>query len=272
MPTRIERAFAAAREQRRPALVAFVTGGDPDLARSEEVLLALERGGADVLEVGVPFSDPVADGPVIQRSSERALLAGATLDGVIALCARVRPRLAAPLVLFTYLNPILRLGLSRFMERASRAGVDGLLVVDLPVEESAELSGMAREAGLDRIQLVSPTTTDERLAAAARSGSGFLYAISSLGVTGARKALGEEARWLVERARRATDLPVAVGFGISHPDQVREVGGWADGVVVGSSIVNVVAETGPGEAPGPRVEAHVRWLLGGEAPGRGGRQ
>ena len=262
MATRLDAAFAAAREQRRTGLVTFVMAGDPDLRRSEQVLLALDRAGSDVVEVGVPFSDPVADGPVIQRASERALAAGTTLDRVLALCSAVRPRMRAPLVLFTYLNPVLRLGVARFVEQAAGAGVDGLLVVDLPLEESGRLRDAAGAAGMDRINLVSPTTSQPRISQAASMGSGFLYAISTLGVTGARQALGGEARRLVERIRRETAMPVAVGFGISHPDQVREVGHWADAAVVGSSIVNLVAGCAGREDLGDRVEAHVRWLLG----------
>jgi len=246
-----------------------VTGGDPDLHRSEQVLLALERGGADIIEIGVPFSDPVADGPVIQRASERALAAGATLERVLALCSRVRSRISAPVVLFTYLNPMLRFGWSRFAAKAADAGVDGLLVVDLPLEEFTSLGDPVREAGIDPILLLSPTTTQARIRRAAAAGSGFLYAISALGVTGARAEVSDEARRLVERIRPETRLPVAVGFGISGPDQVRQVGRWADAAVVGSSIVKVIAETGDHDDLAERVENRVRWLLGRDPSGPG---
>ncbi len=262
MATRIDAALAAVREQQRTGLVTFVTAGDPDLRRSREVLLGLDRGGSDVIEVGVPFSDPVADGPVIQRASERALAGGTTLDLVLELCADVRPLLRAPIVLFSYLNPILRLGLTQFVERAARSGIDGLLVVDLPIEESARLRDASREAGLDQILLVSPTTSQQRLRQAASVGSGFLYAISTLGVTGVRAAVADEARALLSRIRQETAMAVAVGFGISHPDQVREVGGFADAAVVGSSIVDLVGRRAGCDDIGAEVAAHVRWLLG----------
>ena len=262
MAARIEAALAATRQQGRAGLVAFVTAGDPDLRRSAQILVALDRAGADIIEVGVPFSDPIADGPVIQQASGRALSAGATLDRVLGLCADVRSMIHAPLVLFSYLNPILRLGPGRFVDRATAAGVDGMLVVDLPIEESAPWREAARSAGIDQIHLVSPTSGPERIRRAAAAGSGFLYAISRLGVTGARAVIGGEARRLVERVRRETSLPVAVGFGISHPDQVREIGRWADAAVVGSSIVNVVAGSAHREDVADLVEAHVRWLLG----------
>ena len=264
MAGRIEKAFAAVREQQRAGLVTFVTAGDPDLRRSREILLGLDRGGSDVVEVGVPFSDPVADGPVIQRASERALAAGTTLDLVLELCADVRPLMRAPMVLFSYLNPILRLGVTRFVERALQAGIDGLLVVDLPIEESAGLRDGAQAAGLDQIHLVSPTTSQERIRRAASLGSGFLYAISTLGVTGVRSALDDSARDLVARIRRETSMPVAVGFGISHPDQVREVGCFADAAVVGSAIVTLVARSAGSAQIGAYVEGYVRWLSGRE--------
>lgn len=264
--TRIEAAFAATRREGRTGLIAFVTGGDPDLSRSAQVLLALDRAGADIIEVGVPFSDPIADGPVIQRASARALSAGATLDRVLELCAGVRPKLRSPLVLFSYVNPILRLGPDTFIRRAVDAGVDGLLVVDLPIEESAPWRNEARAAGIDQINLVSPTSSRERIRRTAAAGSGFLYAISTLGVTGARARIGGEARQLVERVRGETSLPVAVGFGVSHPDHVREIGLWADAAVVGSSIVDVVEKTAHQEDVARHVGRHVSWLLGRDAP------
>lgn len=264
MARRIEATLEAARRDRRVGLIAFVTAGDPDLDRSADVMVALDRAGADIIEVGVPFSDPVADGPVIQRASCRALAAGATLARVLGLCARVRPRVRAPLVLFTYLNPILRMGPDAFIDHAADAGVDGLLVVDLPVEEPAPWRARTRAAGIDQICLVSPASGPERIRRAAAAGSGFLYAISTLGVTGTRARVGDEARQLVERVRRETTLPVAVGFGVSHPDHVREIGRWAEAAVVGSSIVKVVEESAGGEDLAARVAEHVGWLLGRE--------
>ena len=227
-----------------PGLVTYVTAGDPDLPRTEGILRALDRAGADVLEVGVPFSDPLADGPVIQRATERALAAGTTLAQVLDMVGRVRSSVQAPIVIFSYANPILRLGAERFADRARDAGVDGVLVLDLPIEEADEFRNMLSVRGIDTILLLSPTTTDERLRKAAALGSGFLYAISRLGVTGARDRIADGAHEMVERIRRVSDLPVALGFGISKPEHVREVGQWADAAVVGSALVNVIAEAG----------------------------
>jgi tryptophan synthase alpha chain len=240
--------------------VTYVTAGDPDLARSEGILRALDRGGADVLEVGVPFSDPLADGPVIQRATERALTSGTTLGGVLDAVARVRAAVRAPVVIFSYVNPLLRLGVERFADRAAEAGVDGVLVLDLPLEEAGGVRGMLAARGIDTILLLSPTTTDERLQKAATLGSGFLYAISRLGVTGARDQLADGAEHMVRRIRRVSDLPIALGFGISKPEHVREVGRWADAAVVGSALVNVIAEAGASPALNERVEEYVRWL------------
>jgi tryptophan synthase alpha chain len=258
--SQLEATFARIREQKTPGLVAYVTAGDPDLPRTEAILRALDRAGADVIEVGVPFSDPLADGPVIQRATERALAAGTTLSGVLDLVGRVRPDLRAPIVIFSYANPILRLGAERFADRARDAGVDGVLVLDLPIEEADDFRGMLAARGIDTILLLSPTTSDERLRKAASLGSGFLYAISRLGVTGARDQIAEGAQEMVERIRRVSDLPVALGFGISKPDHVREVGRWADAAVVGSALVSVIAEAGAAGDLTNRVEEYVRWL------------
>jgi tryptophan synthase alpha chain len=243
-----------------PGLVAYVTAGDPDLPRTEGILRALERGGADVIEVGVPFSDPLADGPVIQRATERALAGGTTLAGVLDMVGRLRPALRTPIVLFSYVNPILRLGAERFADRARDAGVDGVLVLDLPIEEAGEFRTLMASRGIDTILLLSPTTTDDRLRKAASLGSGFLYAISRLGVTGARDAIAEGAEDMVRRIRTCSSLPIALGFGISKPEHVREVGKWADAVVVGSALVSVIAEGAVSDDLNRRVEEYVRWL------------
>jgi len=253
-------AFARVRARGTPGLVTYVTAGDPDLARTGGVLTALDRGGADVIEVGVPFSDPLADGPVIQRATERALAAGTTLSGVLDLVGEVRPSLGAPIVIFSYANPILRLGAERFGDRAREAGVDGVLVLDLPIEEADDFRNMLRVRGIDTILLLSPTTTDDRLRKAAALGSGFLYAISRLGVTGARDQIADGAREMVERIRRVSTLPVALGFGISKPEHVRAVGQWADAAVVGSALVSVMAQEGASSDLNTRVEEYVRWL------------
>lgn len=248
----------------RPRLVAFVTAGDPDLERSRDVVLALARAGADVIEVGVPFSDPIADGPAIQRASERALAAGGTLATTLDLVADVRKTSDVPIVLFTYVNPVLRMGRETFVDRAATVGVDGVLLLDIPIEESEEMKEALDRRGIDQIFLISPTTSDVRLAAAARLGRGFLYAISRLGVTGTRDAVAGSARPLVDRIRSVTSLPVALGFGISRPEHVREVMTYSDAAVVGSAIVEVIAQaTRAGNDVGAEVEKFVRWLKTG---------
>jgi tryptophan synthase alpha chain len=258
--SRLAETFARLRAKGAPGLVTYVTAGDPDVPRTEEILAALDRAGADVLEVGVPFSDPLADGPVIQRATERALASGTTLAQVLDLIGRMRSSVQAPIVVFSYANPILRLGAERFADRARDAGVDGVLVLDLPIEEADEFRNMLAVRGIDTILLLSPTTTDERLRKAASLGSGFLYAISRLGVTGVRDRIADGAHEMVERIRRVSDLPVALGFGISKPEHVREVGQWADAAVVGSALVNVIAEAGSSADLTTRVEEYVRWL------------
>jgi tryptophan synthase alpha chain len=260
--SRLDAAFERLRRRGETGLVAYVTAGDPDLDRSASVLQAVDRGGADVIEVGVPFSDPVADGPVIERASGRALAAGGSLSATIALVAGTRPRLQAPVVLFTYVNPVLAMGEARFAARAAAAGVDGVLVLDLPLEEAETFRGTLAAAGLDMIFLISPTTTDERIERAASLGSGFLYAISRLGVTGARATLSRGVGDLVGRIRARTKLPVALGFGLSTPEHVREAGTWADAAVVGSALVDVIAEAGTAVDLEARVERFVRGLKG----------
>lgn len=257
---RLAETFARIRKAGEPGLVTYVTAGDPDIPRSEGILRALDRAGADVIEVGVPFSDPLADGPVIQRATERALASGTTLATVLDMIGRVRKDVQAPIVIFSYANPILRLGMESFVERAAAAGVDGVLVLDLPIEESGDFRNLLQQRGIDTILLLSPTTTDERLRAAAALGSGFLYAISRLGVTGAREQVADGAQEMVERIRRVSDVPVALGFGISTPEHVRDVGRWADAAVVGSALVSVIAESGASESLNTRVEEYVRWL------------
>jgi tryptophan synthase alpha chain len=232
-------------------LVAYLTCGDPDIATTREIVLAAIDAGADVVELGVPFSDPVADGPVIQRASERALRNRTTLADVLEIAASVRKqRSSAGLIIFSYLNPILRFGLERFCAAAADAGVDGALVTDLPVEEAQDyLANMCRRE-LSTIFLAAPTSTDQRLKSIAEVSTGFLYAVSRTGVTGTRQELATDARRLVKRLRRYTKLPIAVGFGISTAEQVQEVAQFADAAVVGSAIVQVVENAAPqGSAP-----------------------
>ena len=233
---------------RKPALVAYVTCGDPNLPTTRDVILAAIEAGASVIELGVPFSDPLADGPVIQRASERALTHGTTLEHVLKLAAEIREHSqSAGLVVFSYLNPILRMGLAKFCHVARAAGVDGTLITDLPVEESTDYLREARKNDLATIFLAAPTSTDQRLKriAEASSGFGFIYAISRTGVTGARAEMTNDAKTLVKRIRRFSKLPVAVGFGISTPDHFAAVGKFAEAAVVGSAIVHVI-EQNPG--------------------------
>ena len=260
--SRITETFAQLKAAGRPGLVTYITAGDPSLARTRDLLFALARAGADVIELGVPFSDPLADGPVIQRATERALAAGTTLDAVLGLVAEVRAELPTPIVLFTYANPIVRMGFEVFAQRAAEAGVDGVLLLDVPIEEAAEVQSLLDARDIDTIFLLSPTTTPERIRDAARLGRGFLYAISRLGVTGVRDRLADGADALVARIKRETSLPLALGFGISHPDHVQAVGRWADAAVVGSGLVQVIAECGDSPSLVPRVEGYIRWLTG----------
>jgi len=230
----------------KPALVAYVTCGDPDLATTRDIVLAAIEAGADVIELGVPFSDPVADGPVIQRASERALRHGTTLAQVLTLAAELRQHAQSTgLIVFSYLNPILRMGLEKFCKVARAAGVDGALVTDLPVEEAGEYLRAMRAHDLAPVFLAAPTSTDERLKRIAQASQGFVYAVSRTGVTGQRQRLADDARKLVRRLRRATKLPIALGFGISTAEQFAEVGKFADAVVVGSAIVDMI-ERNPG--------------------------
>jgi tryptophan synthase alpha chain len=258
--SRIADTFSRLRAANQPGLVTYTTAGDPDLERSADILEALDRAGADILEIGVPFSDPLADGPVIQRATERALAAGTNLRGVLRMIARVRPGMTAPIVVFSYANPVLRMGVEAFARDAAAAGVDGVLVLDLPIEEAGDFRETLHAAGLDMVFLLSPTTTDERIRKAAALGSGFLYGISRLGVTGARDRVAAGAEAMVRRIRAHTSLPIALGFGISRPEHVAEVGAYADAAVVGSALVSVIAEAGRAPDLIDRVERYVRWL------------
>jgi len=231
----------------RPALVAYVTCGDPDLATTREVVLAAIEAGASVIELGVPFSDPVADGPAIQRASQRALQHGTTLADVLKLAAEVRQHSQSTgLIIFSYLNPIVRMGMEKFCRIARHAGVDGALLTDLPVEEAGVYLREMRRNELATVFLAAPTSTQKRLKLIAEASSGFVYAVSRTGVTGTRQQLPEDARKLVRRLRKYTRLPIAVGFGISTPEQFAAVGEFADAAVVGSAIVETI-EQNPGK-------------------------
>lgn len=234
---RIEEAFTNLKQRGRKGFIPFITAGDPDLATTEQILIELAHAGATVIELGVPFSDPMADGPVIQRASERALTKSFGLDELLGMVARARTQIDTPIILFSYFNPLLQFGVKQLAETARDAGVDGVLVTDLTPEESGEFEAELRAANLDMIFLVAPTSTDERLKLVAEHASGFVYAVSRAGVTGTRETVSAEAEKLVTRMRQFTSLPIAVGFGISTVDQVKDVHRYADAVVVGSAIV-----------------------------------
>jgi tryptophan synthase alpha chain len=236
-PTRIQRRFAALRESGELGIVAYITAGDPSMDATLEFVLALEKGGADVIELGVPFSDPLADGPTVQRASERALKSGTTVPQILDLVRRIRQSSQIPLVLFSYYNPVLQMGLEKFAAAASAAGVDGVLGTDLSPEESEEYRQIMARHGLDTIFLCAPTSTDERLASIAACSTGFLYLVSRTGVTGAKDTLPDDLPALLRRVRSFTKLPVAVGFGISLPGHITLLGGLADAAVIGSSLV-----------------------------------
>ena len=258
---RLADTFAQLRADKRPGLVTYTTAGDPDLPRSGEILKALDRAGADVLEVGVPFSDPLADGPVIQRATERALAAGGSLRTALALIADVRPVVSAPIVVFTYANPLLRLGMDTFARQAAEAGVDGVLVLDLPIEEAGGFRETLAAVSVDMIFLLSPTTTDARIQKAAELGRGFLYGISRLGVTGARDQVAASASELAARVRGVTTLPFALGFGVSRPDHVQDIGRIADAAVVGSAIVSEIEKLANSPDLVKRIGEFARFLV-----------
>jgi tryptophan synthase alpha chain len=253
--SRIGERFERLRAEGRKAFVGFITAGDPSLDRTVEAAVELEEGGVDVLELGVPFSDPLADGPVIQRASERALRGGVTLPGVLDAVRRIRQRSRIPLLLFSYLNPLLRHGLGRLADEARDLGADGILVTDLPPEEAGFWLPEAARAGLDTVFLASPTSSDTRLRRVAEASRGFVYAVSRTGVTGERESLSSDAAPLVERIKTMTDEPVVLGFGISTPELVAAAAQVSDGAVVGSALVRYLEEHPDGDVAG-----RVRWL------------
>ena len=241
-PTRIQQLFENLKGRRRAALIAYLTAGDPTPERTPDLVAALERGGVDLVELGVPFSDPIADGPVIQAAAERALKAGTTVAGVLEIARRIRRTSEIPLLLFTYLNPVLRYGLDKLAGDAKAAGIDGCLLTDVSVEEAEPFVRAMRAAALDTVFLAAPTSTEGRLKLVAQYSTGFVYLVSRTGVTGVRPALSESLEPLVRKVRAATSLPLAAGFGISTPEQVHEVAKIADGVVVGSAIVRLIEQ------------------------------
>ncbi|MCE5197629.1 MAG: tryptophan synthase subunit alpha [Armatimonadota bacterium] len=244
---RIDAKFADLKARDEKALVCFLTCGDPDFITTQDLVNEVVRSGADIIELGVPFSDPLADGPTIQASSFRALQAGATVKGVLSTVKSIRKTCDAPIVLMTYFNPIQKYGLERFAGDAAEAGADGVILTDLPVEEAGEWKSAADATGLATIFLLAPTSTKDRIAVTANMASGFIYCVSRTGVTGAKDQVPADVRALVETIKGATDLPVAVGFGISKPEHVAQVTEFADGAVVGSALVSIIAEHAAGD-------------------------
>ena len=259
--SRIAEAFQKIKERRHGGFIPFITAGDPDLATTELLLTELAGSGADVIELGVPFSDPVADGEVIQRASERALRTGVTLTDVLNCAARVRARTSTPIVLFSYFNPLLQFDGKRFAAAARRAGIDGVLVTDLIPEEAQSWSEQLRKHEIDPIFLVAPTTTDTRLRSIAQQARGFIYAIARTGVTGARDQFPSAAEPLVQRVRAYTNLPIAVGFGVSNREQVQQVCRFADAAVIGSAIVRQIEQLAGAEDLVPRIGRFARSLI-----------
>ena len=225
------------------AFVAFLTAGDPSMDKTEEFILALERAGADLVEIGIPFSDPIAEGPVIQEANERALSAGATTDKLFAMVKRIRQKTEMPLVFLTYINPIFVYGIERFFKACQESGINGVIVPDLPYEEKGEILGIATSYEVDVITLIAPTSKD-RIQMLAKEATGFIYLVSSLGVTGVRSEIKTDLKTIIADIRQVSETPIAVGFGISTPEQAKVISGTADGVIVGSAIVKIIAEYG----------------------------
>lgn len=257
----IAEVFAQLKREGRRGLIPFLTAGDPDLKTTSELLTEIAEASATVIELGVPFSDPVADGPTIQRASERALKHGFGLEEILGLVAEFRKKSETPLILFSYFNPLLQFGVERLAREARASGVDGVLVTDLVPEEAEEFSSAMKRGGLDMIFLVAPTSTDERLRMVAERASGFIYAVSRAGVTGARAEMSAEAERLVSRVRKFSDLPVAVGFGISNAEQVADVWRYADAAVVGSALVSEIEKLYGSPDIANKVGEFVRSLL-----------
>lgn len=260
--TRLKATFDILKEESRKGFIPFVSAGDPDLETSKAIVLMLAENGADIIELGVPFSDPMADGPTIQASSQRALENGFTLADVLSMSADIRTKTDLPIVLFSYLNPLYRYGIERLAADASAAGIDGVLVTDAVDEEASEIASVLSRNNLDLISLIAPTTTDERLEKIAANSSGFIYAVSRAGVTGAQSETSNSAEILVNRARKFTDLPIAVGFGISTREQIEDVWRYADAAVVGSAIVTKVEQSIANGDAVENVARFTRELLG----------
>jgi tryptophan synthase alpha chain len=262
--TRIEKRFAQLKSERRKAFIPYITAGDPTLELTEQLVLALDKVGADVVELGVPFSDPIADGPVIQRATERGLKSGVTLSKVLDLARNIRRQSEVPLLLFSYYNPLLNHGLEKLANDAAAAGLDGVLASDLTVEESGAFVGAMQGAGLNTVFLVAPTSSPERMKKIAQTSTGFLYAVSRTGVTGEQQQLAGDLKDFLRALRSCTKLPIAVGFGISRPEHVQAVWQEADGAIVGSSIVKEVEQHIGKPDMVQRVAAFAGWLKGAQ--------
>lgn len=261
--TRIGRMFENLKRDGRKGFIAYLTAGDPSPERTPALVDALVRGGADLIELGVPFSDPIADGPVVQRAGERALKAGTTLQGVLEIAAQIRRTSEVPLLLFTYLNPVMRYGLERLARDAAASGIDGCLLTDASVEEAHEYVGAMHRHGLDTVFLAAPTSTERRLKLVAQYSTGFVYLVSRTGVTGERESLSTQVGPLVRAMRAVTDLPLAVGFGISKPEHVAELGGQVEAVVVGSALVHCIERNRDNASLEIQVESLTRELKRG---------
>ncbi|MGN0345792.1 MAG: tryptophan synthase subunit alpha [Lachnospiraceae bacterium] len=241
--TRISNAF-----QNKKAFIAFITGGDPDLETTEKLIYAMEEAGADLIEIGIPFSDPIAEGVVIQEADERALKSGTTTDDLFALVKKVREKTQIPLVFMTYYNPVFSYGRERFLSKAKEAGIDGIIIPDVPFEESEEVRSYCHQYGIDLINMIAPTSLT-RTRMIAEKAEGFLYCVSSLGVTGVRSEIKSDIASLIVDAKKVTDIPCAIGFGISTPQQAKEMAAVSDGVIVGSAIVKIIAKYGKESIP-----------------------
>ena len=259
--SRIGKLFETLKQEQRCGMIAYLTAGDPTPEATPALVAALERGGADLIELGVPFSDPIADGPVIQLAGDRALRAGTTLAKVLAIAAEIRETSEIPLLLFTYLNPALRYGFERLARDAKAAGIDGCLLIDVSVEEAEDYVRVTRDAGLDTVFLAAPTSTDERLKLVARYSSGFVYLVSRTGITGVQSRIADSAALLIDRMRAHTGLPLAMGFGVSTPEHVAQLAGKVEAVVVGSAIVRQI------EKDSSKLEDFMRSLTGPIAKG-----
>lgn len=257
---RITEKFAQLQANNQKALITFLTAGDPDLTKTAELVLTMEKNGSDIIELGIPYSDPLADGPVIQAASQRALKAGTTLNKIFEMVVGLRAKTQVPLVLMTYINPIIQFGIQKFAERASEAGIDGLIIPDLPLEEAGLLGDLTARTGIVVIPMLAPTSTDSRIAKIAQEARGFIYCVSLTGVTGVREQANQNIKPFIDKVRTFTDKPLAIGFGISNPEQAKKMSDFADGVIVGSALVKIIEENADSPNTTLKVGALVKSL------------